>query len=96
MTTDPSGFIHLFPVLPVACLLYLGWRQPGIVGVGLLLLGLIMLALRLLGSFELNALLSGLLIVQGPFFISGLCLLLADRLARRFSDHPQASSDDVR
>jgi hypothetical protein len=32
MVSDPSGFIHFLPAVPIAVLLYLGWRRPGVVG----------------------------------------------------------------
>jgi hypothetical protein len=101
MVSDPSGFIHLLPIIPTVFLLYLGWRRPGIVGWGLVLLGLLYVALSSLSilaapeawALKLNSLIFSLMTIHGPFLISGLCLIIATRLARRFSFHEKAGND---
>ena len=102
MTVEPSGFIHLLPILPIALLVYFGWRQPGIVGWGLFILSsfytLVFTSYSVLEqpaiwSLLLRELLPGLLLVAGPLLLSALCLLIADRWARRLARRDQPPTD---
>jgi hypothetical protein len=97
MGSDPSGFIHLLPVIPIVGLIYLGWRRPGVAGWGLVILGLasaLMDILRTSGqlSQDLDVLMFVLLSTAAPFLLSGLCLIAAAGLARRFSSQGKISS----
>lgn len=102
MATDPSGFIHLLPILPIIFLVYLGWRQPGLVGWGILALSILYLLTLNLPAFlaeptawslQLRMLAPTLILVVGPLLLSGLCLLGAAHWARYYANHEPPSSD---
>jgi hypothetical protein len=79
---DWSGLGHLIQGIPIALLMWLGWKRP-------LWGGILLLVLSLIEVYSFANLLSGndwiapLLIIIAPLVLSGILFLSAARLERR-------------
>jgi hypothetical protein len=79
---DWSGLGHLIQALPIAFLIWLGWKHP-------LPGGILLLVLSFLAAYSLIDVLRGpeglapFLIIIAPLFLSGMLLLSAAGLERR-------------
>jgi hypothetical protein len=79
---DWSGLGHLIQAIPIAFLMWLGWKHP-------LAGGILLLILSFLGAYSLIDALRGpeglapFLIIVAPLFLSGILLLSAAVLERK-------------
>jgi hypothetical protein len=79
---DWSGLGHLVQAIPIAFLMWLGWKHP-------LLGGILFLVLSFVAAYSLGAILRGpewlapFLIIIAPLFLSGILLLGAAGLERK-------------
>jgi len=79
---DWSGLGHLVLAVPIALLMWLGWKRPLWGGIFLLVLGLI-LASIFANPMRGKDWLAPLLIIIAPLILSGILFLSAARLEKR-------------
>lgn len=82
MGGDWSGLGHLIQAVPIALLVWLGWKRPLWGGILLLVLSLIA-AYSFANLFRGTDWLAPLLIIIAPLFLSGILCLSAARLEKR-------------
>jgi len=79
---DWSGLGHLIQAIPIALLMWLGWKRPLWGGILLLVLSLIA-AYSFANPFHGMDWLAPLLIIVAPLFLSGILFLSSARLEKR-------------
>lgn len=79
---DWSGLGHLFTVIPIALLLWLGWKKPLWGGILLVVLSLFFVV-RFFRSLQGPGVPAPVVIYIAPLLISGALLLVAARLQRK-------------
>ncbi len=78
---DLSGLGHLFPVLLICVLMWVGWRWP-LWGGSLLIVAGLLSALRFAPTFQGSAWVGPVVIYIAPLLLAGLLFLAAARLER--------------
>jgi len=79
---DWSGLGHLIQAIPIALLMWLGWKRPLWGGILLLVLSFIA-AYSFANPFHVTDWLAPLLIIIAPLILSGILFLSAARLEKR-------------